>query len=71
MLQKRKKKVVPLQAKSSRLWDDTVDWMSPVRQKWQSPQVKESLNLLATGYSVQCAFHGFMYLYSMIDVYSR
>ena len=65
------KKAVPLQAKSSRLWDDTVDLMSPLRQNWQSPQVKESLNLLATEYRVQCAFHGFMYLYSVIDVYSR
>ena len=45
-------KAVPLQAKSSRLWDDTVDLMSPLRQKWQSPQVKESLNSLATEYRV-------------------
>ena len=30
-------KAVPLQAWSSRLWDDTVDLMPPLRQKWQSP----------------------------------
>ena len=35
-LQKRKK-VVPLPAKSSRLWEDTVNLMPPLRQKWQSP----------------------------------
>ena len=51
-LVKAKEKVVPLQAWSSRLWDDTVDLMPPLRQKWQSPQVKESFNLLATEYSV-------------------
>ena len=41
------------------------------KAKVESPQVKESLNLLATECRVQCAFHGFMYLYSMIDVYGR
>ena len=35
----KEKKVVPLQAKSSRLWDDTVNLMPHLRQKWQSPHL--------------------------------
>ena len=35
------KKVVPLQAKSERLWEDTVNLMPHLRQKWQSPHFKK------------------------------
>ena len=40
-LAKAKKKVVLLQAKSSRLWEDTVNLMHHLRQKWQSLPFKK------------------------------
>ena len=68
-LQKRKK-VVPLQAKSSRLWEDTVNLMPHLRQKWQLllPSRKRVSKLV----SDQVSFipNRYMYLYAMIDVYS-
>ena len=75
-LQKRKK-VVPLQAKSSRLWEDTVNWMPHLRKSGNRyPSRKRVIKLISnqvwsTDISYVPLEHGFMYLYAMIDVYSR
>ena len=75
-MQKRKK-VVPLQAKSSRLWEDTVNWMPHLRKSGNRyPSRKRVIKLISdqvwsTDISYVPLEHGFMYLYAMIDVYSR
>ena len=76
-LAKAKKKVVPLQAKSSRLWDDTVNLMPHLRKSDnRCPSRKRVIKLISdqvwsTDISYVPLEHGFMYLYAMIDVYSR
>ena len=60
-----------MQAKSSRLWEDTVNLMPHLRQKWQSllPSRKRVIKLVSD--QVWFIPNRYMYLYAMIDVYSR
>ena len=66
-----------MQAKSSRLWEDTVNWMPHLRKSDnRCPSRKRVIKLISdqvwsTDISYVPLVHGFMYLYAMIDVYSR
>ena len=71
-----------MQAKSSRLWEDTVNLMPHLRQKVTiarhiRPYLLRNLPIThrnqvwSTDISYIPLEHGFMYLYAMIDVYSR
>ena len=71
-----------MQAKSSRLWEDTVNLMPHLRQKVAiarhiRPYLLRNLPIThrnqvwSTDISYIPLEHGFMYLYAMIDVYSR
>ena len=71
-----------MQAKSSRLWEDTVNLMPHLRQKVAiarhiRPYLLRNLPIThrnqvwSTDISYIPLEHGFMYLYAMINVYSR
>ena len=71
------KKSSTFAAKSSRLWDDTVNLMPHLRKSDnRCPSRKRVIKLISdqvwsTDISYVSLEHGFMYLYAMIDVYSR
>ena len=66
-----------MQAKSSRLWEDTVNLMPHLRKSGnRCPSRKRVIKLISdqvwsTDISYVPLEHGFVYLYAMIDVYSR